>query len=96
MDIDTLLSKAEQLDNQLFGELISCTHPALTFTGKIEDLPLEFQQAMSAQMRIEVSRSQLPQKLERRAQLTRQKTGDVLTVVSCIPSDSDWILLVAV
>lgn len=96
MDIDTLLSKAEQLDNQLFGELISCTQPALTFTGKIEDLPLEFQQAMSAQMRIEVSRSQLPQKLERRAQLTRQKTGDVLTVVSCIPSDSDWIILVAV
>lgn len=96
MNIDALLSKAEQLDNQLFGELISCAQPELSFTGKVEDVPLEFQQAMSAQMRIEVSRSQLPQKLDRRAQLTRQKTGDVLTVVSCIPADSDWIILVAV
>jgi hypothetical protein len=96
MDIDTLLSKAEQLDNELFGELISCAQPPLSFTGKVEDVPLEFQQAMSAQMRIEVSRTLLPHKLDRRAQLIRQKTGDVLTVVSCIPSDSDWILLVAV
>jgi len=96
MNIDELLSKAEQLDNQLFGEPISCNQPEVTFTGKVEDLPLEFQEAMSAQMRIEVSRSLLPQKLQRRAVLTRQKTGDVLTVVSCTPSDSDWIILVAV
>lgn len=96
MDIDTLLSKAEQLDNQLFGELISCNQPVITFVGKVEDLSLEFQQAVSAQMRIEVSRSLLPHKLQRKVLLTRQKTGEVLAVVSCIPSDSDWIILVTV
>ncbi len=93
-EIDAMLDQANDLDDALFGETFYCERLSGEFIGKVEDVPLEFQASLNAQMRVEITRRTMPYPLVRRDRIVRLKNGTVLTVVSCTPSDADWLVLV--